>query len=147
MLPKVFVSFDYTDDKHYKFLLQAWNEHPRFQFVFEDVSSEEIDSNNVGRVKAALTQKIKDATHVLVIVGKNANTSHRNRNLIGYKNWINFEVNKALELEKRIAAIKLDRTNESPDELLGINVSWAYSFTEDNIIKALTYANPAKRGY
>lgn len=137
MKPKVFVSFDYTDDKHYKYLLEAWNKHPRFEFVFEDSTPEEIDSSNVGRIKAALTLKIKDATHTLVIIGKNANTPHAKRNLIGYKNWINFEVAKSIELGKRIAAIKLERTNESPEELLNANASWAYSFTEENILKAL----------
>lgn len=137
MKPKVFVSFDYTDDKHYKYLLEAWNKNPKFEFVFDDATPEEIDSSNVGRIKAALTLKIKDATHTLVIVGKNANSPHAKKNLIGYKNWINFEVAKSIELRKRIAAIKLEKTNESPEELLGTNASWAYSFTEENILKAL----------
>jgi hypothetical protein len=66
---KVFVSFDYDKDKRYKFLLQAWSENSQFQFVFDDTSSAEINTNNVGRVKAGLTTKIKESTHVLVIVG------------------------------------------------------------------------------
>lgn len=140
MKPKVFVSFDYDNDKRYKFLLEAWNKNPKFEFVFDDGTPQEIDSTNVGRIKAALTSKIKEATHTLVIVGKYANSPHRHRYLIGYKNWINFEVHQSAEYGKRIAAIKLDRTNESPDELIGINASWAYSFTEDNIIKALEEA-------
>jgi hypothetical protein len=140
MLHKVFVSFDYTDDKHYRYLLQAWHENPKFQFVFDDTTSDEINSVNVGRIKAALTLKIKESTHILVIVGKNANTPHRNRGLIGYKNWINFEINQAKNLGKRIAVVKLDRTYESPDELTGARVSWALSFTEENIIKALNEA-------
>ncbi len=145
MKPEIFVSFDYTDDKKYKFLLEAWNKHPRFEFVFDDATPEEIDSTNVGRVKAALTLKIKEATHTLVIVGENANAPHRNRALIGYKNWINFEIAKSKELGKRIAVVKLDRTYDSPDELTGANASWCYSFTEDNIIKALDEAPYPKR--
>jgi len=140
MKPTVFVSFDYTDDKQYKFLLEAWNKNPRFEFVFEDGTPEEIDSANVGRIKAALTLKIKAATHTLVIVGKNANTPHRQRYLIGYKNWINFEIAKSKELGKRIAVVKIDRNYESPDELSGANPSWCYSFTEANIIKVLDEA-------
>ncbi len=31
---KVFVSFDYDNDKQYKFLLQAWDANPNFNFVF-----------------------------------------------------------------------------------------------------------------
>jgi hypothetical protein len=137
MKPTVFVSFDYDNDKHYKYLLEAWNKNPKFEFVFEDGTPQEIDSFNVGRIKAALTSKIKAATHTLVIVGKHANDLHRKSPLIGYRNWINFEVNKSVELGKRIAAIKLDRTNVSPDALTGVNASWAYAFTESNIIKAL----------
>jgi len=140
MKPTVFVSFDYDNDKHYKYLLEAWNKNPKFQFVFEDGTPQEIDSNNVGRIKAALTAKIKAATHTLVIIGKNSNTPHRKSSLIGYRNWINFEVRKSIELGKRMAAVKLDRTYESPVELAGANASWAYSFTEENIIKALEAA-------
>ena len=137
---KVFVSFDYTDDKHYKYLLEAWHKHPRFRFLFDDMTSQEIDSTSIGRIKAALTLKIKEASHILVIVGKNANVPHRNRSLIGNKNWINFEVAQGVELGKRIAAVKLDRSYDSPDELLGVDASWVYSFTEENIIKALDEA-------
>lgn len=140
MKPTVFVSFDYDNDKHYKYLLEAWNKNPKFEFVFEDGTPQEIDSNNVGRIKAALTSKIKAATHTLVIVGKNSNDLHRKSSLIGYRNWINFEVSKSIELGKRIAAVKLDRTYTSPEELSGANASWAYSFTEENIIKALEAA-------
>lgn len=140
MLHKVFVSFDYTDDKHYRYLLQAWNENPKFQFVFDDTTSSEINSINVGKIKAALTLKIKEATHILVIVGKNANTPHRNRALIGHKNWINFEISQAKNLAKRISAVKLDKAYQSPDELYGARASWALSFTEENIIKALNEA-------
>ena len=53
-MKKVFVSFDYENDKRYKFLLEAWHAHPDFEFVFADATPTEIDSNDVGRVKAAL---------------------------------------------------------------------------------------------
>jgi hypothetical protein len=140
MKPRVFVSFDYTDDKQYKFLLEAWNKNPRFQFMFDDATSQEIDSSNVGRIKAALTLKIKDATHILVIVGKNANTPHRNRYLIGYKNWINFEVAQAISMGKRIAAVKLDANNTVPEELAKTRYTIVNSFTESNIMSALEQA-------
>ena len=140
MRPKVFVSFDFDNDKNYKYLLEAWNKNPKFEFVFDDATPEEINSTNVGRIKATLTSKIKDATHTLVIVGKYANSPHRSRVLIGYKNWINFEVHQSIEYGKRIAVVKLDRTNEPPEEIANANVSWAYSFTESEIIKALESA-------
>jgi hypothetical protein len=140
MKPTVFVSFDYDNDKHYKYLLEAWHSNPKFQFVFDDGTPSEIDSTNVGRIKAALTSKIKDATHTLVIVGQHSNDLHSKYQLIGYRNWINFEIAKSIELKKRIAVIKIDRSYTSPEQLSGANPSWGFSFTEDNVIKALDTA-------
>ncbi len=79
MRDKVFVSFDYENDRRYKYLLEAWNDNPEFLFTFQDMSPDEIDSSDVGRVKAALTAKINAATHTFVIVGRYANTPHWNR--------------------------------------------------------------------
>ena len=83
---KVFVSFDYEKDKHYKFLLSAWSANPNFDFSFSDYSSGEINSNNIPVIKAGLTRKINEATHVLVIVGEDGNKRHRDSLAIGYKN-------------------------------------------------------------
>lgn len=137
---KVFVSFDYENDRRYKRLLEAWNKNPKFDFVFQDHSSSEVNSENVGRVKAALTAKINKATHTLVIIGRYANSPHRDRVLIGSKNWINFEIKQSKLAKNKIVAIKLNRLYTSPDELLGVNAKWAMSFTQDAIIKALSEA-------
>ena len=67
---KVFISFDYTADHRYKDLLLAWNANRYFDFSFVDYTSREIQSNDIGRIKAALTTKIKQADTTLVIVGK-----------------------------------------------------------------------------
>lgn len=137
---KVFVSFDYENDRAYKYLLEAWDANPNFEFVFADATPKEIDSDNVGRVKAALTTKIKNATHTLVIVGRYANSLHPDHELIGFRNWINFEVHQSRLYRKKIAAIKIKRDYTSPKQLIGAGVSWAYSFTEKAIIKALNEA-------
>ncbi len=137
---KTFVSFDYENDRHYRHLLAAWDKHPDFDFVFADRSSGEIDSNDVGRVKAALTAKINLTDVTLVIVGKYANNYHRDYVAIGYRNWINFEVARSKANGNRIVAIKLDRSFESPEELIGANASWALSFTENSIVSALREA-------
>ena len=52
---KVFVSFDYDNDKHYKFLLEAWDSNPNFDFYFSDLSSAEIKSNSVNPKKFPTT--------------------------------------------------------------------------------------------
>ncbi len=133
----VFVSFDWDNDRHYKFLLEAWHANPLFTFSFTDGTSNEIYTSDVARIKAALTTKINAANYTLVLVGKEANKRHRLSAEIGFKNWINFEVNRSKLAGNRIVAVKLDRTNESPEELLGANAAWAMSFSEQAIIAAL----------
>ncbi len=56
---KVFVSFDYENDRAYYYLMKAWDANPKFDFVFSDYSSREIQSDSVSVVKACLTKKIK----------------------------------------------------------------------------------------
>lgn len=34
MSKKVFVSYDHSEDAHYKHLMQAWNANPDFDFEF-----------------------------------------------------------------------------------------------------------------
>lgn len=140
MSKKVFVSFDYENDKHYKFLLESWNENDQFDFSFADHSSQEIDSDEVARVRAALTRKINSADVTLIIVGEDANKTHPDSEEIGYKNWINFEVAKSIDAGNSLVAVKIDSSYKSPDELLGSSAYWAMSFTEENIINALDKA-------
>ena len=139
-MASVFVSFDWDHDRKYKFLLEAWNKNPRFQFTFSDGTPTEINSYNVGRIKAALTTKVRAATYTLVIVGQYANSPHAQRTLIGYKNWINFEVAQSKAARNRIVAVKLDRSYDSPDELMGAGAVWAMAFTELAILRALSEA-------
>lgn len=136
----VFVSFDYDNDKNYKYLLEAWHANPRFRFTFDDGTPTEIDSTDVGRIKAALTTKVKDATHTLVIIGKNVNQRHAKSHLIGYKNWINFEIHQSVQEGKRIAVVRLDRSYELPDELKNAKYHLVEGYTEANVIQALDNA-------
>ena len=136
----VFVSFDYENDKHYKFLLEAWDAHKQFDFLFSDRSSGEINSNNIAVVKAGLTRRINTAKYTLVIIGKEANKRHKDYKLISYKNWINFEIARSKDNGNKLVAVKINKEYESPDELLGEGASWAMSFTETAIVKALNKA-------
>ncbi len=137
---RVFVSFDWDNDKHYKFLLKAWDANPQFEFAFSDYSSSEIKSWDIPTVKAALTRKINTATHTLVIVGDEANKKHADSALIGYENWLNFEIAKSKANGNKLIAVKISSTNTSPDELLGTGASWAMSFARDAVLKALNNA-------
>ena len=137
---KVFISFDYEKDKHYYYLMKAWDANSDFEFVFSDYTSKEIKSDDVATVKRALSRKIGEATHTLVIIGKEANKTHEDSSEIGYKNWQNYEIAKSVERNNKIIGVKIDRTYESPEEILNIGATWAYSFTQEKIIEALKNA-------
>ena len=137
---KVFVSFDFDHDKRYKFLLEAWDANPDFDFVFDDRTPSEINTNNIDRIKAALTLKIKEATHTLFIVGKYANQLHKDRALIGFINWMNFEAYQSRSCNNKLAVVKLDQTCEIPKKLVGLAYRWITGFTEDNVIAVLKQA-------
>lgn len=137
---KVFISFDYENDRNYKNLLVAWDKNKDFDFSFNDKSSGEIDSEDVSKVKAALTTKINNATHTLVIIGKEANKQHKNHKEIGYKNWLNFEIARSKANKNKLIGVKIDKSYTSPDEILNAGASWAMSFTFDAIKKALDEA-------
>jgi hypothetical protein len=137
---KVIISFDYENDGHYKNLLKAWDANSDFQFTFSDLTPDEIQSWDISRIKAVLTSKIKQATYTLVIIGKYANTKHKDSDEIGYRNWINFEIAKSIENGNKIVAVKIDKSYNSPEEIYGSGASWAMSFTQDAIIKALDEA-------
>jgi hypothetical protein len=126
-------------------MLQAWHANPRFQFTFDDGTPDEIDSSNVGRIKAALTMKVQDASHTLVIVGQQANLRHRNATLIGYKNWINFEIARSVDEHNAIVVVRLKQNYELPEELANVNYTLVDGFTEAGIIRGLDAAQPAWR--
>lgn len=134
--PKVFVSYDHSEDAHYKRLLQAWDANPDFDFEFDSRGPDvAIDSRDASVVKAALTAKMKDATHLLVLVGtKSSNSS-----------WIAWEVDRAKQsdIKLKLAAVKLSKDNESPSGLLNAGTSWATSFTRDQVVAALKNAKAA----
>ena len=134
---QVFVSFDYDNDRRYKYLLEAWDANPRFDFVFKDETPGEIDTNNIDRIKAGLTQKINAATHTLFIVGKHANQRHPKSSLIGFVNWINFEANRSIQTGNNLAVVKLEDSNSVPQELAGAGYKWVAGFSEENVIRVL----------
>lgn len=137
---KVFVSFDYEDDKDYRHLLNAWDKNPNFEFNFSDLTPSEIQSWNIDRIKAVLTTKIRQATYTLVIVGKNANKKHPDSDEIGYRNWINFEVARSKYNRNKLVGVKIDKSYQSPEKLLGSGASWAMSFTQSSVLSALENA-------
>ena len=133
---KVFVSFDYDHDRHYKYLLQAWDANPDFDFVFKDQTPGEINTYDIGRIKAALTAKINDATHTLFIVGAYANQQHKDHRLIGFINWMNFEAYQSIQNGNYLAVVKLEKSYSIPQELKA-KYWWIAGFSEKNVIQVL----------
>jgi hypothetical protein len=130
---KVFISYDHSEDANYRRLLQAWDANTSFSFEFDDRSpTVAIDSQDAGRIKAALTTKMQSADYLLVIVGKKSHTSK----------WMTWEIDKAKQpgIRLRLAAVKIDRDNMTPPGLLGVNTAWAFSFTQKGILDALSKA-------
>lgn len=139
-MKKIFISFDYEHDKNYRYLLTALAKNPRSDIEFTDVTPEEIQSYDIGRIKAVLSQRIKEATHTLVIIGKHANSYHPDRDEIGERNWQWWEINKSDEEGKGFIAVKIESSNEPPEPLYGKGATWANSFTVDSIVNAIDRA-------
>ena len=137
---KVIICFDYENDKHYRNLLSAWDANSNFEFSFNDITPSEIKSSNIPTVKGELTKKINQATHTIVIVGKEANKKHRDSEAIGYRNWQNFEIAQSKANGNKLIAIKLDTSYVYPEELYNSGASLAKSFTQESIITALDNA-------
>jgi hypothetical protein len=134
---KVFVSYDHSEDVHYKRLLQAWDANPDFDFEFDSRGPNvAIDSDDAAVVKAALARLMKGATHLLVLVGEKSNSSK----------WMKWEIDRAKQsdIKLKLAAVKLSKNNITPAGLLNVGTAWATSFERDRIVEAL---KAAKAGY
>lgn len=130
---KVFVSYDHSEDVHYKRLLQAWDANPDFDFEFDSRGPNvAINSSDASVVKQSLTRLMKDATHLLVLVGSQSSASK----------WMTWEIERAKEsdIKLRLAAVKLAQANPTPPGLLGVGAAWATSFERDRIVSALKSA-------
>lgn len=130
---KVFVSYDHSEDAHYKRLLQAWDANPDFDFEFDSRGPNvAIDSTDAAVIKARLTTLMKSATHLLVLVGEKSHTSK----------WITWEIDRAKQsdVKLKLAAVKLAKANSTPSGLLNVGTAWATSFERDRIIDALKQA-------
>lgn len=128
---KIFISYDYDNDKHYKNLLLAWDANSEFDFSIYDMSVDvSVDSDDSASIKRVISRKINESTYFLCIIGEKT-----------YKSgWVKWEINKAVELNKKIVAVKTKSTNTSPDEIKNIGASWAMSFTFNSIKKAINEA-------
>ncbi|MBC7323290.1 MAG: TIR domain-containing protein [Acetomicrobium sp.] len=128
---KVFISYDYDHDKHYKNLLLAWDKNKQFDFYLYDQSVDvSVDSTDAAAIKRVISARINASTYFLCIVGKHTHKSA----------WVAWEIDKAVGLGKKIVAVKTDRSNTTPAGLYGVGASWAMSFTFVSIKNAIENA-------
>lgn len=128
---KIFVSYHHDEeDNYYKWLLVAWskNHNGYFDIKFQDESvGVSINSEDAKYIKSVISDRISSSGRFLCIVGKNTYKS----------DWVNWEIDKAVELGKPVVAIKLNNSNTTPIPLYGINAEWAREFNYEAIKKAL----------
>ena len=78
MAKKIFISYDYDIDKHYKNLLKACDANGTFDFNFHDQSADvSINRTNAAAIKRAISAIISNATYFLCIVGEKYRTVAR----------------------------------------------------------------------
>ena len=125
---RVFISYDYTNDKNYKNLLLAWDKDEDLDFSFYDMSVEvSVDSSDAAVIKRDISARIGDSSHFLCLVGR---YTYKSR-------WVDWEIKKAVELKKKIVAVQVEKNTTTPNALYGVGTSWALSFNSDVIKKAL----------
>lgn len=125
---RIFVSFDYDNDKHYKNLLVAWDRNDMFDFSFYDGSvTVPVNSDKAGPIRRVISNKISNCTRLLCIIGKETYKS----------DWVTWEIDKAVELKKKIIAVKTSKSNTTPLSLFGVGAKWALSFTFSSIKKTI----------
>ncbi|QUG82743.1 TIR domain-containing protein [Bacillus nitratireducens] len=131
MAKKVFVSYhSAVEDTRYKNLLVAWsaNDNSHFDIKFDDTSvGVSINSTNANYIKSVIKGKITESSVFLCLIGENTHNS----------DWVKWEIDKAVELGKKIVAVKISNSYTSPTNILGVGASWAKSFTYDSIKTAL----------
>lgn len=125
---KVFVSYYYNADRHYKRLLTAWSANDKFELEFEDISTDvSIRSESDAYIRRVIASKIEQCDVFVVLIGKK---SHK-------REWISWEIAKAKECGKKIIAIKEKRSHASPEELQSAGAEWVYGFNEKKIREAI----------
>lgn len=128
MARKIFVSYDFDNDRNYKNTLLMWDANAMFDFSFEDTSCDcSVNSLEAAPIKRVISQKMSNSDCILVIVGAKTYLS----------TWVAWEIEKAVELGKKVVAVKIDASYTSPTALYGIGASWAMSFSFDSIKDAI----------
>jgi hypothetical protein len=125
---RVFISYDYDNDIASKDRLLGWDANTEFDFSSYDQPLDVlVDSNDAVAIKEVLSARIGGSSHFLCIVGKETYLS----------GWAAWETEKAVELKKKLVAVKTNSINNSPSALQRAGASWSMLFTFESIKKAI----------
>jgi hypothetical protein len=128
---KIFVSYKFIGDAKYKNLLKAWSKNHKFSVTFDDVSTDiSINSHDEEVIKNSILPHIESADIFLCIIGSKTHESK----------MVEWEIQKAVQLKKKIVAVKVRKNNTTPPALKNVGASWAMRFSEKQIMKALQEA-------
>ena len=132
MPKKVFVSYDHSEDAHYRDLLRAWDANTDFDFEFDLRSpTVAIDSTEASVIQGALTKKMKESEYILAIIGEKSYNSK----------WMTWEIERAKQSDTNLkfAAVKIKPSNSNPSNLPSYTAI-ANEFTLNKIVAALSNA-------
>jgi len=125
---KVFISFYSKADSHYKNLISAWVKNKKFNFHIEDYSTNVgIKSSDKNYLKRRMKQQIEKADYFIVFIGEKTYS----------RDWILWEIEQAKGFNKKIIAVKENKSHKSPKPLLNCNATWVYEFSVQGLKKAL----------
>jgi len=137
MAKKVFVSYDHSEDVHYKELLRAWDANTDFDFEFDLRSPNvAIESTEASVVQGSLTKKMKESEYILIIIGERSYSSK----------WMKWEIDRAKQPDTNLkfAAVKIKSRNINPQNL-PVNAAITSGFTLSEIVSALNNAKYASQ--
>lgn len=124
---KIFISFHSKNDAKHKNLLNAWQENQDFEFNFHDKSvGISINSDNKDVIKKEISKKLNEANLIFCIIGERTNE----------RAWVNWELEKAKELNKKIIATKIKHNYKSPKCLLNSGIQFI-KFEQEAILEAI----------
>ena len=122
---RIFVSYHSIKDANYKTMLNAWKMNDNFAFDFDDHSvGISINSEDESYIKKVITDRLHESNLVLCIIGKKTYE----------RPFIDWELQKAKKLNKKIIAVKIKNNYKAPKCLLNSNIKF-YKFSKENTLK------------
>lgn len=135
MSEKLFVSYRAdAEGSRYKNLLVAWskNDNSYFDIKFDDTSiGVSLNSTNSTYIRRKIKEKIRESKYFLLLIGATTHDS----------DWCNWEIEQAVELNKKIIAVKINNSYTSPTNIYGVGATWAKTFTYNAIKAAIDSAD------